>query len=120
MVGWEDIFVINGVKIFLFGDIMTYYLEIYGIDGLGLIKFLKIFLLNIKFFCIFFDFFEKYKGELIIVDVGRLIILVIVFILEKLMMKYVKEYYIMGGVFLMFGNVILVVEVNFYGDFIVL
>ncbi len=31
-------------------------------------------------------------------------------------MKYVKEYYIMGGAFLMPGNVTPVAEANFHGD----
>ena len=46
-----------------------------------------------------FDILEKYKGELIIVDAGRSTTLATAFILEKPMMKYVKEYYIMGGAF---------------------
>ncbi len=47
----------------------------------------------------FFDILEKYKGELIIVDAGRSTTLATAFILEKPMMKFVKEYYIMGGAF---------------------
>ena len=63
-----------------------------------------------------FDILEKYKGELIIVDAGRSTTLATAFILEKPMMKYVKEYYIMGGSFLMPGNVTPVAEANFHGD----
>ena len=63
-----------------------------------------------------FDLLEKYKGELIIVDAGRSTTLATAFILEKPMMKYVKEYYIMGGAFLMPGNVTPVAEANFHGD----
>ena len=114
--GREDIPVINGAKIPLSGDFVTYYPEIHGADGLGPIKPPKTFSPNIKPFCAFFDIIEKYKGELIIVDAGRSTTLATAFILEKPMMKYVKEYYIMGGAFLMPGNVTPVAEANFHGD----
>ena len=115
MAGREDIPVINGAKIPLSGDITTYYPEIHGTDGLGPIKPPKLFT-KYKAFLYIFDLLEKYKGELIIVDAGRSTTLATAFILEKPMMKYVKEYYIMGGAFLMPGNVTPVAEANFHGD----
>ncbi|NUJ06029.1 nucleoside hydrolase [Bacillus paranthracis] len=116
LAGQEDIPVINGAKIPLSGDITTYYPEIHGAEGLGPIRPPKNLSPNIKPFCEFFDILEKYKGELIIVDAGRSTTLATAFILEKPLMKYVKEYYIMGGAFLMPGNVTPVAEANFHGD----
>ncbi|MFJ8531548.1 nucleoside hydrolase [Bacillus sp. NPDC094106] len=116
LAGREDIPIIKGAKIPFSGEITTYYPEIHGTDGLGPIRPPKTISPNIKSFCEFFSILEKYKGELIIVDAGRSTTLATAFILEKPLMKYVKEYYIMGGAFLIPGNVTPVAEANFHGD----
>ncbi|WP_029197618.1 nucleoside hydrolase [Paenibacillus alginolyticus] len=59
---------------------------------------------------------ERYHGELIIVDVGRLTSLAMAMMLYGDLIKKVKGYYIMGGAFLVPGNVTPVAEANFAGD----
>lgn len=101
-------------------EIIMYYFEIYGVEGLGFIYVLE----NILFILIYnfgsiVVIFIKYGKDLMIVDVGRFILLVIVFNLWNDLMLNVKGIYFMGGVFLEVGNVMLLVEVNVYGDLIV-
>ena len=59
---------------------------------------------------------DQYKGELTIVNVGRLTSLATMFILYSGLMKQVKEFYIMGGAFWVPGNMTTVSEANFHGD----
>lgn len=114
--GREDIPIINGAKIPLSGEFTTYYPEIHGPEGLGPIRPPETIKANVEPFCEIFEIIERYKGELIIVDAGRSTSLATAFILEKELMKSVKEYYIMGGAFLVPGNVTPVSEANFHGD----
>ncbi|EOV9529113.1 nucleoside hydrolase [Bacillus cytotoxicus] len=116
LAGREDIPVIKGAMMPLSGEFTTYYPEIHGAEGMGPIRPPKSISPNVKPFCEFFSILEKYKGEIIIVDAGRSTTLATAFILEKTLMQYVKEYYIMGGAFLIPGNVTPVAEANFYGD----
>ncbi|KEK18802.1 nucleoside hydrolase [Bacillus manliponensis] len=116
LAGREDIPIINGAKIPLSGEFVTYYPEIHGKDGLGPIRPPKTVQPNIQPFCEIFEIIKRYKNELIIVDAGRPTSLATAFILGSNMMEYVKEYYIMGGAFLVPGNVTPVAEANFHGD----
>ncbi|MCM3734897.1 nucleoside hydrolase [Bacillus cytotoxicus] len=114
--GREDIPIINGAKIPFSGGFITYYPEIHGQEGLGPIRPPETIKANVKPFCEIFEIIKRFKGELIIVDTGRSTSLATAFILEKELMKNVKEYYIMGGGFLVPGNVTPVAEANFHGD----
>lgn len=116
LAGRKDIPIINGAKIPLSGEFATYYPEIHGKEGLGPIRPPKTVQPNIWPFCEIFEIIKRYKGELIIVDAGRPTSLATAFILGSNIMKYVKEYYIMGGAFLVPGNVTPVAEANFHGD----
>ncbi len=116
LAGREDIPIINGAKMPLSGEFTTYYPEIHGAEGLGPIRPPKTIQPNIKSFCAIFDIIQRYKKEIIIVDTGRSTSLATAFILGKDIMKDVKEYYCMGGAFLVPGNVTPVAEANFHGD----
>ncbi len=116
LAGREDIPIINGAKMPLSGEFTTYYPEIHGAEGLGPIRPPKTIQPNIKSFCTIFDIIERYKKEVIIVDAGRSTSLATAFILGKDVMQNVKEYYCMGGAFLIPGNVTPVAEANFHGD----
>ncbi|WP_353958405.1 nucleoside hydrolase [Bacillus sp. DX4.1] len=116
LAGREDIPIIKGAKMPLSGEFITYYPEIHGPEGLGPIRPPKTIRPNIKPFCEIFDIINRYKNEIIFVDAGRSTSLATAFILERDVMKNVKEYYSMGGAFLVPGNVTPVAEANFHGD----
>ncbi|KPB03983.1 nucleoside hydrolase [Bacillus sp. CHD6a] len=115
--GRKDIVLIGGAKTPLSGEFASYYPEIHGEDGLGPINppaTIKGELLN---FDAIFQLIEEYGDELIIVDVGRSTSLAISFNLAGAdTMNSIKGYYVMGGAFLIPGNVTAGAEANFYGD----
>ncbi|WP_077617414.1 nucleoside hydrolase [Bacillus sinesaloumensis] len=117
LAGRTDIPIIAGAKGPLSGEIIPFYPEIHGEEGLGPIQppdTLPVAeLLN---FDEIFKIIERYENELYIVDVGRSTSLAISFILGGDIMNKVKGYYIMGGAFLVPGNVTSTAEANFYGD----
>ncbi|GLC89089.1 nucleoside hydrolase [Lysinibacillus piscis] len=108
--------VILGAEVPLTGEQPTYYPEIHGERGLGPIIPNKEHEVTIENFFEIVKIIERYKDELIIVNIGRLTSLATMFILYNDLMKNIKEYYIMGGAFWMPGNVTSVAEANFYGD----
>ncbi|WP_212936557.1 nucleoside hydrolase [Bacillus hominis] len=94
-----------------------FYPDVHGIHGLGpIIPEGNFHTGQLKSFFAIINMIEKYKDELIIVNVGRLTSLSILFILYKEIMKTVKSYYIMGGAFLHPGNVTPIAEANFHED----
>lgn len=116
LVGREDIPIYAGANYPFSGEIVRYYPEIHGEEGLGPIQppdTIEGELLN---FSDIFDLIENNPGEITIIDVGRLTSLAMAFIIGGEIMEHVKEYYIMGGAFLVPGNVTEVAEANFYGD----
>lgn len=113
----EDIPLIGGAKGPFSGEFLEYYPEIHGPKGLGPIRppaNIKGEFLN---FDKVFEVMQQYGDDLVIVDVGRSTSLAIAFLLagEEAMNK-VKGYYIMGGAFLVPGNVTELAEANFHGD----
>lgn len=108
--------VILGAEVPLTGEQPTYYPEIHGEHGLGPIIPNEDYKLKIENFFEIVNIIEKYKDELIIVNIGRLTSLATMFILYRDLMKNVKEFYIMGGAFWIPGNVTTVAEANFHGD----
>ncbi|PLR81051.1 nucleoside hydrolase [Bacillus canaveralius] len=115
--GFTDIPVIGGAELPLTGDHPIYYPEIHGLEGLGPIspKF-DCFNINLENFHDINKIIAKYKHDIYIVNVGRLSSLAAAFILYPSLMKQVKEFYIMGGAFVVPGNVTPVAEANFFGD----
>ncbi|MFV8827684.1 nucleoside hydrolase [Alkalihalobacterium sp. APHAB7] len=116
LAGREDIPLIGGAKGPLSGEITVYYPEIHGPEGLGPIRPPETIVGELLNYNRVFEIIEQYKGELTIVEIGRMTSLAIAFILGEEHMKKVKDYFIMGGAFLVPGNVTPVAEANFYGD----
>ena len=118
LAGRDDIPIIAGTAGPLSGEPVQYYPEIHGKEGLGPIKppdTLK----NVKVYDInkILEIVNQYKGNLIIVSVGRLTELAIMFILYgNNALKDVNAFYIMGGAFLVPGNITSEAEANFYVD----
>jgi len=108
--------VILGAEIPLTGEQPTYYPEIHGERGLGPIIPNEDAEIKIENFWEIIKIIEKYKDELIIVNIGRLTSLATMFIFYNKLMKNVKEIYMMGGAFWVPGNVTTVAEANFHGD----
>ncbi|MDM5233658.1 nucleoside hydrolase [Lysinibacillus pakistanensis] len=113
---FKEIPVILGAEVPLTGEQPTYYPEIHGERGLGPIVPNEDSEIKIENFWEIIKIIEKYKDELIIVNIGRLTSLATMFFLYHKLMKNVKEIYMMGGAFWVPGNVTTVAEANFHGD----
>ncbi len=116
--GREDIPIIAGAAGPLSGEPVQYYPEIHGPEGLGPIRPPDSFQ-NIKVhdYNKILEIVNQYKGNLIIVNVGRLTELALMFILYgDNALKDITEFYIMGGAFLVPGNITAEAEANFYSD----
>ncbi|MFT4412321.1 nucleoside hydrolase [Fredinandcohnia humi] len=117
LAGKQDIPIIAGAKIPLTGEFTPFYPEIHGEEGLGPIQPPETLEYNeLLNFDEVFEIIERYENELYIVDVGRSTSLAIAFILGGDIMNKVRAFYIMGGAFLVPGNVTSEAEANFYGD----
>jgi purine nucleosidase len=114
--GITNIPVFGGADLPLTGNPPQFYPEVHGSEGLGPI------IPNIEVTGNFENFegikelIERYSGDIIIVNVGRLSSLATAFILFPNVMSKVKEFYIMGGAFFEVGNITPVAEANIYGD----
>lgn len=117
LAGKTKIPIIAGAKGPFSGEIIPFYPEIHGEEGLGPIRppdtLPTAELLN---FDQIFKIIEKYENELYIVDVGRSTSLAIAFLLGGEVINKVKGIYVMGGAFFVPGNVTAEAEANFYGD----
>jgi purine nucleosidase len=118
LAGRVDIPIIAGSAGPLSGEPIQYYPEIHGKEGLGPIKppdTIK----NVKVYDFnkVLEIVTQYKGSLVIVSVGRLTEIALMFILYgNNALKDVKAFYIMGGAFLVPGNISAEAEANFYVD----
>ncbi|PLR77251.1 nucleoside hydrolase [Bacillus sp. V3-13] len=112
-----DIPVIGGAELPLTGEHPIHYPEIHGLEGLGPIipKFPYVHI-KLENFHEINTIIEKYKDDIHIVNIGRLSSLAAAFILYPSLMKQVKKFYIMGGAFVVPGNITPVAEANFFGD----
>ncbi|WNB91304.1 nucleoside hydrolase [Bacillus sp. NEB1478] len=111
----KDIPVIGGAIRSVTGEANVYYPEIHGAEGLGPINPPEYITDQLLEFCTIFKLIDYYE-DVTIVDVGRNSSLATAFTLNEDTMKKVKEYYIMGGAFLVPGNVTPIAEANFHGD----
>lgn len=116
--GREDIPIIAGSSGPLSGELATFYPEIHGPEGLGPIRppedlgEVKVFDINK-----ILEIVNDYANDLVIVGVGRQTELAIPFILYgEEAFASVNAFYIMGGAFLVPGNVTAEAEANFYAD----
>jgi len=114
----RDIPIIAGAAGPLSGEPIQYYPEIHGKEGLGPIKppdTIKS--VNVHDINKIPEIVNQYKGNLVIVSVGRLTELALMFILYgDNALKDVIAFYIMGGAFLVPGNITAEAEANFYVD----
>ena len=118
LAGREDIPIIAGTAGPLSGEPVQFYPEIHGPEGLGPIKPPDT-LQDVKVhdFNKILEIVNEYRGNLIIVNVGRLTELALMFIIYgDNALKDVIAFYIMGGAFLVPGNITAEAEANFYSD----
>lgn len=116
--GREDIPIVAGASGPLSGELATFYPEIHGPEGLGPIRPPED-LGEVKVYDIdkILDIVQQYPDNLVIVGVGRQTELAIPFILYgEEAFRTVNAVYIMGGAFLVPGNVTAEAEANFYAD----
>ncbi|KPB04189.1 nucleoside hydrolase [Bacillus sp. CHD6a] len=116
MAGRLDIPIFNGAEMPVSGELANYYPEIHGQDGIGPIKVKKgSWNLRIRNLGEVFEIIKRNK-DLVIADLGRSTTLAACFLLNRKVMGEVKELHIMGGAFMVPGNVTPVAEANFFGD----
>lgn len=116
LLGMKDIPVITGAERPMTGKAPQFFPEVHGPEGLGPIVPEMAALPPRENFYEVIDVIERYKDELIIVNTGRLTSLATLFISYADLMRHVRACYIMGGAFLVPGNVTPVAEANFAGD----
>jgi purine nucleosidase len=114
--GRGDIPIFNGAEMPVTGELINFYPEIHGNEGIGPVKIPFDNNVQIRYLGEVFELIKKYREELVIVDVGRSTTLAACFLLNSETMKLVKEFHLMGGAFLVPGNVTPVAEANFHGD----
>jgi purine nucleosidase len=115
LAGRTDIPIIGGANSPSSGKIPTYYPEIHGQEGLGPIRPPENFSGELTNFSKIYTIIEE-NENVTIVDVGRNTSLASLYLLGENIAKEVNEFYIMGGAFLVPGNVTASAEANFYGD----
>ena len=116
LAGRTDIPVIRGTSQPLSGMHTIFYPEIHGPEGLGPIIPPEDFEADIYPFELMFEIIEKDLEDIVIVDVGRQTTLAFAYNLRPELMEKVKEIYLMGGAFMVPGNVTDIAEANFWGD----
>ncbi|TLS35368.1 nucleoside hydrolase [Pseudalkalibacillus caeni] len=116
LTGNEDIPLIAGAEGPLTGETAPYYPAIHGPEGLGPINPPESISAEFVNFDEVFKIIDQFQDDLVIVTLGRLTDLAIAFLLGEKSLKEVKAFYIMGGAFLVPGNVTAVAEANFHGD----
>ncbi|SDZ80759.1 purine nucleosidase [Thalassobacillus cyri] len=117
LAGRNDIPIIAGARSPLSGEIAVFYPEIHGEEGLGPIRPPETLQHEVVNFDEIFKIIDNYEDNLVIVDVGRSTSLAIAFLLGgDEYFKKVRAFYIMGGAFLVPGNVTADAEANFHGD----
>jgi purine nucleosidase len=115
MAGREDIPVITGASKPLTGEYEPYYPEIHGEAGIGPIQIPDSFTYEAKPFSAILDITSQ-NDELYFVDIGRNTSMALSFNLYSFIKESIKEVYLMGGAFLVPGNVTEIAEANFHGD----
>lgn len=108
--------IISGAKRPLTGETVVYYPEIHGPEGLGPIRPSKNLNVDVKPFDAIYSIINRYQDDLTILSIGRLTSLATGYIYDGDIMAKIKKIYMMGGAFLVPGNVTPTSEANFYGD----
>lgn len=115
LAGQKEIPVIMGATRSCTGKTPVYYPEIHGPDGLGPITPPATFKGSFKEFSEIFKIVRSYDNVYIL-DLGRSTSLAVAIILDEGFIDQVSRFYIMGGAFLVPGNVTETAEANFHGD----
>ncbi|MGM0845265.1 MAG: nucleoside hydrolase [Bacillota bacterium] len=113
--GREDIPVITGASKPLTGEYEPFYPEIHGEEGIGPIDIPETFTYQAKPFSHILDIVAS-DDDLYFVDIGRNTSMALSFNLYPFIKESIKGIYLMGGAFLVPGNVTPVAEANFHGD----
>jgi purine nucleosidase len=113
--GKTDIPIIGGANIPSSGEIPEFYPEIHGAEGLGPIRPPEDITGELTNFSELYNIIKE-NEDVTIVDVGRNTSLAALYLLGKNIADKIREFYIMGGAFLVPGNVTPSAEANFYGD----
>ncbi|MFC5712040.1 nucleoside hydrolase [Thalassorhabdus alkalitolerans] len=116
LAGRSEIPLFAGSEYPLTGEVAPYYPEIHGEEGLGPIVPPEGIPAELLPFTELFPLIEKHKEELTIIDIGRSTSLALAFVLQNELMSAVKRFIIMGGAFLVPGNVTPLAEANFFID----
>ncbi|MEI5908047.1 nucleoside hydrolase [Bacillus spongiae] len=112
-----DIKVIGGAEVPMSALTPSYYTDVHGTYGLGPLQPSSFNHQSLENFFEVIDLIKQYDhNELIIVNTGRLTSLATLLLLYPEFLQMVHSYFIMGGAFLVPGNVTPVAEANFYGD----
>ncbi|WP_160847204.1 nucleoside hydrolase [Pontibacillus yanchengensis] len=109
-----DIPIISGASKSLAGDSPTFYEEIHGYSGLGEIE-TEIEKFSVLNFDQFYTILDENK-DVTLVNLGRLTSLAMTYITAPDIMNKISDLVIMGGAFLVPGNVTPYAEANFYAD----
>lgn len=112
----EQTKIISGAEGPLSGEQPSYAPEIHGKYGLGPIVPPDVSDNMAENFFEIINVIEKYRDELVVVNIGRLTALATMFILYREKMQAIKSYYMMGGAFWAPGNITAVSEANFNAD----
>ncbi|MBN8203555.1 MULTISPECIES: nucleoside hydrolase [Bacillaceae] len=115
LAGRPDIPIIGGANSPSSGEIPRFYPEIHGEEGLGPIRPPEDAKGELTNFSELYTIIRE-NQDVTIVDVGRNTSLAALFILGENISDNIKEFFIMGGAFLVPGNVTPSAEANFYGD----
>ncbi|WP_456274484.1 nucleoside hydrolase [Bacillus sp. AK031] len=113
--GREDIPVITGASKPLTGEYEPYYPAIHGEDGIGPIEIPEKFIYKAHPFSTILDITSQ-NDDLYFVDIGRNTSMALAFNLYPFIKDSIKEVYLMGGAFLVPGNITPIAEANFHGD----
>jgi purine nucleosidase len=115
LAGREDIPVILGASKPLTGEYEPFYPAIHGEEGIGPIKIPDEYKYNAQPFSKILDI-TKEHNDLVFVDIGRNTSMALAFNLYPFIKDKVKEIFLMGGAFLVPGNVTPIAEANVHGD----
>ncbi|WP_084163047.1 nucleoside hydrolase [Halobacillus kuroshimensis] len=112
--GFSSIPMIGGTNSPLSGETPEYYPEIHGPDGLGPLT-PPPFKGRLNNFSDLYDILHAHT-DVTIVDIGRNTALAHLFLLGSDIEPHIKDIFLMGGAFLVPGNVTPSAEANFFGD----
>ncbi|GLB61681.1 nucleoside hydrolase [Cytobacillus sp. NCCP-133] len=115
LAGRTDIPIIGGTNIPSSGETPRHYPEIHGEEGLGPIRPPEDVKGELTNFSDLYNIIRE-NQDITVVDVGRNTSLASLFQLGENVSGIIKEFFLMGGAFMVPGNVTPSAEANFYGD----